>query len=452
MTPRKLHKHLARITEQWLQQTPSPTDCESIRQHTSHLSSLLDQRTELQEKRSFTNAQIGKQRSAGHDVGELIGKVKVLSGQIKHLEALIDDADSTLLALEPMPESSGNDALSNAPDTQADSVLPEMPGQFLAQAFTDINAQTLASDKQSAVEIVECKDGIAWDKYIAQHPRSTHYHQHAWRALINRNFGHTSFYLEARHSDGSLSGILPVVHMKSALFGSFLLSMPWLIYGGAVASDKASHLALGNHVKQLMRDTNCSHVDLREVHSREGWMDITGKVAMVRTLPDNQSTFDTSLGSKLRAQVKRADRIAPTITFGGSELVPDFYRVFSEKMRDLGTPVYHRQFFEDIARTFPESAVFVVVKVNGKPAAAACLMAYRDTLEVPWAAARKRYNKDGINMYMYHAMLEEAIRRGYRFFDFGRSTKGESTYRFKQQWGAEPHALEWQRYPEKNLC
>ena len=126
--------------------------------------------------------------------------------------------------------------------------------------------------------------------------------------------------------------------------------------------------------------------------------------------------------------------------------MPEFYRVFSEKMRDLGTPVYHRGFVEDIANTFPDSATFVVVRVEGKPAAAACLLGFRNTLEVPWAAARKRHNKAGINMFMYHAMLEEAITRGYQCFDFGRSTVGESTYRFKAQWGAEPYALEWQRY------
>jgi hypothetical protein len=28
-------------------------------------------------------------------------------------------------------------------------------------------------------------------------------------------------------------------------------------------------------------------------------------------------------------------------------------------------------------------------------------------------------------------------------FDFGRSTAGESTYRFKEQWGARPRQLYW---------
>ncbi len=444
ITPKKMLDNLAHVTGEWLQQAQSHTNRESIKQYSSQLSKLLDERSELREKRSCANAQIGKQRRAGQDVSKLIGNVRELSTQIKGLDALMDDTCSKMLKLQPMSDSTANKLLSTASSIEPDSVTTGKPGQFLEYRFVDVDA----THKEFAVEIAECQNELEWDTYLAQHSGSTHYHQYAWRALIDRNFGHTSFYLEARHDDGSLSGILPVVHMKSTLFGSFLLSMPWLIYGGAVASDNASHRALGNHLKQLMLDRKCSHVDLREVHSREGWMDIKGKVAMVRTLPNNPTTFNTSLRSKLRSQIKRANRVKPMIRFGGSELVPEFYRVFSEKMRDLGTPVYHQNFFEDIARTFPDSAVFVVVMVGGQPAAAACLLGYRDTLEVPWAAARKRYNKDGINMYMYHAMLEEAIKRGYRFFDFGRSTTGEATYRFKQQWGAEPYALEWQRYPK----
>jgi hypothetical protein len=40
-------------------------------------------------------------------------------------------------------------------------------------------------------------------------------------------------------------------------------------------------------------------------------------------------------------------------------------------------------------------------------------------------------------------MLEFAIANKYSFFDFGRSTRDEGTYRFKEQWGAVPEPLTW---------
>ena len=46
-------------------------------------------------------------------------------------------------------------------------------------------------------------------------------------------------------------------------------------------------------------------------------------------------------------------------------------------------------------------------------------------------------------MYMYRQILSTAIAQKYRFFDFGRSSKDASTYKFKKQWGAIEHPLYW---------
>jgi hypothetical protein len=63
---------------------------------------------------------------------------------------------------------------------------------------------------------------------------------------------------------------------------------------------------------------------------------------------------------------------------------------------------------------------------------------------VPSASALKRYNNTNANMWMYHHLLLRAIGRGSRDFDFGRSSEGSGTYRFKKQWGAQPEPTVWQ--------
>ena len=47
------------------------------------------------------------------------------------------------------------------------------------------------------------------------------------------------------------------------------------------------------------------------------------------------------------------------------------------------------------------------------------------------------------NMFLYWNVLKYACENNYRVFDFGRSTVGEGTYRFKEQWGAKPVQLYW---------
>ena len=46
-------------------------------------------------------------------------------------------------------------------------------------------------------------------------------------------------------------------------------------------------------------------------------------------------------------------------------------------------------------------------------------------------------------MWLYWNCLRYACEQGYRIFDFGRSTVGEATFKFKEQWGAQPVCHYW---------
>ena len=164
---------------------------------------------------------------------------------------------------------------------------------------------------------------------------------------------------------------------------------------------------------------------------------------MVLELPESIDALGKSIGSKRRSQVRRPQRENPEIHVGGAELVPLFYQVFARNMRDLGTPVYARSFYERMCAAFPGETKIVAITVGGQPAAAAFLIGYRDQLEIPWASTVRDFNRISINMLLYWEVLRYAIESGYARFDFGRSTVDAGTYKFKRQWGAEPQQLHW---------
>jgi FemAB-related protein (PEP-CTERM system-associated) len=132
-----------------------------------------------------------------------------------------------------------------------------------------------------------------------------------------------------------------------------------------------------------------------------------------------------------------------TAHIGREEMLDGFYDVFATNMRDLGTPVYPKAFFRNTLRQFPDRTWISTVQKDGMIVAAGFLAGFKDRLEIPWASALRAYNRFSPNMLLYWASLEFACEQGYRVFDFGRSTPGESTYRFKEQWGATPHQLYW---------
>jgi len=120
-----------------------------------------------------------------------------------------------------------------------------------------------------------------------------------------------------------------------------------------------------------------------------------------------------------------------------------FYEVFSTNMRDLGTPVYSKVFFKNILAGFAGMSWVCTVYQGPTAVASGLLLGFKDMLEIPWASSLSAYNRFSPNMLLYWTVLQFACERGFKIFDFGRSTSGEGTYRFKEQWGARPVPLYW---------
>ncbi len=283
----------------------------------------------------------------------------------------------------------------------------------------------------------------AWDDFARTVPGGTLYHQTAWRRIFAGVFGWDTHYLEARGPAG-LEGLLPLVRLRSRLFGDFLVSLPYVNYGGVVARSEAADRLLCAAAVQLADQLGVSHMELRELQPRgTDWPARTDKVGMRARLESSEEEQWRKLPSKLRSQVRRPQKEGATARIGGAELLPAFYAVFARNMRDLGTPVYGRSFFSAVARELQEHVDVAIVELQGTPVAAGLLIHSGGRTEIPWASSLRSANHLGVNMLLYWASLRRAIERGSTIFDFGRSTRDSGTYQFKRQWGAEPVPSYW---------
>lgn len=291
---------------------------------------------------------------------------------------------------------------------------------------------------------LETADTPAWDHFVSLHPQATSYHLSGWQTVLHKAFGHTSHHLVAKRNE-RVVGVLPLVQLKSTLFGNFMVSMPFLNYGGVLANDDAVRTELLDQAVTLAKALACSHLELRETTPSPSWPMRTDKVSMWLPLPATQDALWAQIGSKLRAQIKKGMGHGLTFEVGRVELLNDFYRVFSTNMRDLGTPVYAKRFFEIILKEAPGMPELVVGRdPRGVPVAGALVLRHGDRLEVPWASTLRRANGLNANMALYWTMLSHACEAGCATFDFGRSTVDANTHRFKKQWGAKAVPLYWQ--------
>ena len=287
-------------------------------------------------------------------------------------------------------------------------------------------------------------DRTDWDSFIDSTDEAESYHPYEWRKVFERVFGHRCIYLIARDVSGRVNGILPLVQLNSRLFGNFLVSVPCFNYCGTLAQSETVRSELIRAAWNAAEELGASHVELR--HRARVDVDLPyrdDKVAMQLALPESSDELWQKFSSKLRAQIRRPTKDGATCEEGGIELVDDFYAVFSRNMRDLGTPVFPKDLFREMCDSFPDATRIFVVRLDGKACAAGITYGFRDRLEIPSASSLREYNRASVNMLLYWTVLQYAIRRGYRLFDFGRSTVNAGTYRFKRQWGAEPEPLHW---------
>jgi FemAB-related protein (PEP-CTERM system-associated) len=287
-------------------------------------------------------------------------------------------------------------------------------------------------------------DPAEWDAYVEGHPESTGYHLWAWRALFQDVFGHQSAYIVARRH-GRITGVLPLVCLRTWLFGRFAVSLPFVNYGGSLCDDAESGDELLAGAARIGNAWDISHLELR--HRRRQHPDLPAKhhkVTMLLPLAPSVGAMWDALDRKVRNQIRKAEKAQLQTVVGGAELVESFYGVFAHNMRDLGIPVHSKRFFSNVLERFPDRARVVLVRQEQQPIAGAITYAYRDSVEVPWASSRKEYLPLCPNNLLYWRIIQEAIAAGAGTLDFGRSTPNEGTFHFKRQWGASPAPLHWE--------
>ena len=290
------------------------------------------------------------------------------------------------------------------------------------------------------------EDALDWNRFVREHPDGTFCHLWQWGDLLTEVFGHRPRHQLVRGDDGNVLGVLPLIEMR-AFDGRHLISLPYINYGGPIGSAEA-RAALTRRALEMAQTGRARSLELRSrSDAATGLAPSRTKVTVVLPLPDTvEALWERTFRSKLRSQVRRAQKEQMQVRFGAGE-VGSFYRVFSRNMRDLGTPVLPRSFFTGLTRHFADEVVFGAVYAGDEAVAAGCGFVARGEFEMTWASSLREFNAKSPNMLLYSAFMEEMIQRGVSRFNFGRCTPGGGTHRFKLQWGAADEPLHWTRWP-----
>jgi len=315
-------------------------------------------------------------------------------------------------------------------------------------AHGGVNAPALAVKEDFSG--VPLSDAAAWDAYVAGHSGATPFHSRAWCEAIANATGHRCHLVTARDTNGVLTGLLPLHHIRSPLFGQALVGSGFAVDGGILADDQTVAATLAQGAADMSRSLNVPSVELRggPQPDGEGWRREEGVYAgFARDLAADDAAELLAIPRKQRAEVRKALESGLTVTTGTSATERrDHYRIYATSVRNLGTPVFPKKLFDAVLDAFGDAADILTVHDNGRPVASVLSLYWRGTVMPYWGGGLAEARQLRANELMYFALMGHARAKGCARFDFGRSKLGTGPFAYKKNWGFEPRPLVYARW------
>ena len=309
-----------------------------------------------------------------------------------------------------------------------------------------MNALQVTATTQMEVHGYQNDKKSAWDDYVLQHPEGTLFHLTAWKCAIERAFGFRPIYLFAEEND-QIRGVLPMFLSSNWVQGCTLISTPFAVYGGICASDGEARTALRDAACRMAKEEGVSYLELREsLHPLgDGFLTKELYVTFEQQLTEDPEKVRRGLPKDTRYMIRRGQKSGLYATTANEQL-DIFYELYAYSVRNLGTPVFAKSFFQILLKEFGDAATVTIIFRESKAVAGVLSFYFRDAVLPYYAGSLPEGREFAANNFMYWELLRTACERGLRKFDFGRSKLGTGSYFFKTQWNMSERLLPYQFY------
>jgi FemAB-related protein (PEP-CTERM system-associated) len=309
-----------------------------------------------------------------------------------------------------------------------------------------MSVAVMTSDSEQRVLVVkklEPRTAARWDAYVAACPEATFFHRAGWKEVLERAFGHRCYFLYAER-DGHIEGILPLGHVRSRMFGHYLSSTPFCVYGGIAADTAAAASALEAEAETIARELGVDYLEFRNRsvrHSEWPRKDDLYVTFRKRIDPDPQKNLQ-AIPRKQRAMVRKGIEAGLRGEIDGG--VERFYDAYSRSVHKLGTPVFAKKYFQILREVFVEDCEILTVTKDGRVIASVLSFYFRNEVLPYYGGGGEAAREYKGNDFMYWDLMRRAAERGVGVFDYGRSKRGTGSYSFKKNWGFEPEPLHYE--------
>lgn len=300
------------------------------------------------------------------------------------------------------------------------------------------------SESVSSVRLLDTGEESRWDEFVRSSPTGTFYHLSGWQSLIETVLNHRAYYLYYENN-GEIEAVLPLAHVKSLLFGNALISVPFLVYGGPVATSSIALDSILEAARNLADDLGVDHMELRNQVAVSGdWLGKDTYATFRKAIDPDPEKNLMAIPRKQRAMIRKGIK-------AGLESVVDkdtdrLYAAMLECKRNLGTPFFNAAWLRAIHDEFEDQVEVTTITHQDRTVCSVMSFRFRNEILPYYGGGGELARRLKGNDFMYWAVMERACQDGVQIFDYGRSMVGSGAYQFKRHWGFEPQPLNYQYY------
>lgn len=293
----------------------------------------------------------------------------------------------------------------------------------------------------------ESEDLVRWDKFVDQCERGTFFHLSGWKQIVEQVFKHKSHFIYAQF-EGSIVGVLPLVEQKSLLFGHTLVSTPFCVYGGVASDSEDVMLFLETKAIELAERLSVDYLEMRYSFTRNNpaFIEKCAHSAFGCVLAeDDEAILAGVTKRKQRAVIRKSCQ--NDLTYRIDSDTATAYKVYSESLRNLGTPVFSSNYFGALHNIFAEKCDVLTVEHQGRAVSSVLSFYYKGQVLPYYGGGLNEARALKSNDFMYYQLMcSSKSSRKSHYFDFGRSKDDSGAYKYKSTWGMEPQPLHYQFY------
>jgi len=294
------------------------------------------------------------------------------------------------------------------------------------------------------IRVMDVEDQLRWDQFVMTHPDATFFHRAGWKTVIEKAFGHRTWFLYAE-SNGEILGLLPLAEVRSILFGHSLSSLPFCVYGGIVSSNNFVREKLELAAQELAEELKVDYLEFRNINPiHTDWPHKDLYVTFRKEIDPDVEKNMLAIPRKQRAMVRKG--IKYDLVGEIDQTIDRFFYAYSSSVHRLGTPVFSKHYFHLLKETFAEDCELLIIVKDGKTISSVMSFYFRDEVLPYYGGGTAEARQYAANDFMYWELMRKNCERGYKIFDFGRSKRDSGSFSFKKNWGfkAQPLHYEYQ--------